>query len=556
MELTPRFFTAADLRSWLGQTTLLLDQYCELLNDLNTFPVPDFNTGTHLGTTWRAAAAAVSGAPLNLGVGDLSQIAASAAREAAHGCSGALLAAGLQGAAQAWQGLTELNPLQLLAGARGAVLALEATSSRPSLPGGLVEAARRTLDELEAGELYTLASCSSTAVISFQTAVVDSAEARAGVADAGNAAVALILAALAEVCHDPAAGAATWVEVVTTMLEDFADRSRRQSGPRRTHPGGEFEVSFVWQNFTTSIEALRQDLERWSTEVIISGQPDELGVARWLVHAHVANPTAVLPRGGNAQVPVKIRHLDPPRLRSAGTEPVEERDNVRLLRPRQQVAGAPSALAPLRLIALTRAPGAVETLARTGASVVLDPAAISDLAWATQEVGLGAAGQGASLGVLLPCDEASAQWAHELAAARPEGQILVAPSRDEAAVCIYAEALAQWAQGAWSSFSHPAAALRGLLECLAQLSGEIITQSLAEAEGQGTAEVLQALARAAFDTSRPRVLYALLGAADAFQVRADLDLYLATGAFEEGTVDLVVRHGGQGGPASLGVWLR
>ena len=313
---------------------------------------------------------------------------------------------------------------------------------------------------------------------------------------------------------------------------------------------GEFEVMYLLEATAVQAGQLRRDLERIGDSVGVVGTPDALGVGLYQVHVHTDTPRAALPHAGRARQ-ICIHHLHPTALVSPTDEPpspweafdsdptghvvsferlaarrAERKAQSVRMHPSQAAAPRPApAQAPhlavrsrqsgVGVIACTRAPGLIEQLARSDAAVVLNPD--------REGIARAAADLGSSQVIVLPCDAACTEAAHDAArflAARsavstvrpPVGttrktgaaretaragvaseryeaegiQLLVCDTDDEARVLAAAVALAgrgeeaelaELARRAWSA----AAGLRTIALNGAQADGEAVARAVASA---------------------------------------------------------------------------
>ncbi|WP_127841798.1 DAK2 domain-containing protein [Actinomyces wuliandei] len=348
-------------------------------------------------------------------------------------------------------------------------------------------AARRALDESTPQAPASLSAVAAAAAFGAQESVVETVGLGHGPVDAGAAAVMLLLTGLsdsidatgatgaADVGRDGGAwqDRAPYTAVAYQMLRELA-AGGLSHGAGGAAPGaagassGEFEVMYLLEATADQAARLREDLERVGDSVGVVGTPDALGVGLYQVHVHTDTPRAALPRQGRARQTC-IHHLHPTALVAPAEEPpspwsatdsaghvvsferlaarrAERRAQSVRMHPSQAVphpgldtaadalsAGPVDSPGPLPrpgarsrrvgVIACTRAPGLVEQLARTGAVVVLDP---------DRDAVVRAAGDlGVAQVVVLPCDAASTQVAHEAArflAARSAVSVTLAAS--------------------------------------------------------------------------------------------------------------------------------
>ena len=345
---------------------------------------------------------------------------------------------------------------------------------------------------------------------------------------------------------------APYTAVARQMLTDLAKGGVPHSvGPEPLGMStGEFEVMYLLEATAVQAGQLRRDLELIGDSVGVVGTPDALGVGLYQVHVHTDTPRAALPHAGRARQ-ICIHHLHPTALVASTDEPpspwgaldsdpmghvvsferlaarrAERKAKSVRMHPSQAAMPQPAPVEGPRLaarsreagvgvIACTRAPGLIEQLARSDAAVVLNPD--------REGIARAAADLGSSQVIVLPCDAACTEAAHDAArflAARsavstvrpPVGttrktgaaretaragvsseryeaegiQLLVCDTDDEARVLAAAVALAgrgeeaelaELARRAWSA----AAGLRTISLNGAQADGEAVARAVASA---------------------------------------------------------------------------
>ena len=338
-------------------------------------------------------------------------------------------------------------------------------------------AARASLRESTSAAPASISSTASAAAFGAQESVVETAGLGHGPVDAGGAAFMLLLTSLSDTIEtsveptaaQPRAGweaRAPYTAVALQMLSDLAAGGLLHSDASEGTQGlsglstGEFEVMYLLEATAAQAGLLRVELERIGDSVGVVGTPDALGVGLYQVHVHTDTPRAALPRQGRARQ-ICIHHLHPTALVVDTDEPPspwgsrspEDSGHVvsferlaarRAERKAQSVrmhpsqAGQPRPANPdtaptaspgtagfargavrpaptldqardqgIGVIACTRAPGLIEQLARSGTVVVLDP---------DRDGIVRAAGDlSASQAIVLPCDAACTEAAHEAA---------------------------------------------------------------------------------------------------------------------------------------------
>ncbi|MFN3286042.1 MAG: DAK2 domain-containing protein, partial [bacterium] len=191
-------FTAAHFVVALQSALAELRQACDEVNALNVFPVADHDTGSNLCATLASAAEAVREAEGK----DLGTVAEAAARGAffgARGNSGAILAEYLYGLSQAWSGLEQADGQRMLAALHRAARTARAAVHNP-VEGTILTVADAAAAAGDRGtvllEVLDLAATAARGAWS-RTRRLLPALRRAGVVDAGAAAVVALLEAMA-----------------------------------------------------------------------------------------------------------------------------------------------------------------------------------------------------------------------------------------------------------------------------------------------------------------------------------------------------------------------
>lgn len=503
---------AGALRAWIARALTTATATAAMVDSFNVFPLPDLDTGSNVLLTLRGAASALGGLPSYADAATIARVLADGAVRAARGNSGLLVSQFLVAFADAAASCPHpagLRPVELVAAYEGAAASTWAAVSRPvdgtllSVARDAAAAARQYLSGADARHLPALDELAGAAALGAQESVVETSGLGHGPVDAGAAALMLVLTSLADALAGSAAAPGTYTPVAVQMLHDLAGAVSHVPTPgsgQEAASTGEFEVMYLLEATTAQAESLRRRLETIGDSVGVVGTPDALGVGLFQVHVHTDAPRSALPRAGRARQ-VCVHHLHPttPALTGAwdvaepplpaaaagaGNVVSLERFAARSRRAggaggqdaasssgagtppglvgRGEAAGPGSgaAQAGVGVVACTRVPGLIELLARTGAVVVLDP---------TPEGVIRAVGDQAAPAVLvLPCDAAAADAAHEAAryltaralpprvaapggapagTGRPAGaslppQLIVADTDDDARVLAAAVALA------------------------------------------------------------------------------------------------------------------
>ena len=462
----------AAVRRWIALAEIVADQTRDLVDVLNVFPVPDADTGTNVLLTLRSASDALHRLGRAADAAQVARAAADGAVRGARGNSGLLVSQALAAFADVCAEApdpTGLRPVELVHVYEAMADTTWAAVSRPvsgtllSVARDAATAARSALEEATASSPATLSLIAAAAAFGAQESVVETSGLGHGPVDAGGAAFMLLLTCLSDTIDamqdaDPrttdapelrqgqqdADEHAPYTAVARQMLTDLAAGGVPHSiGPEPLGMStGEFEVMYLLEATAVQAGQLRRDLERIGDSVGVVGTPDALGVGLYQVHVHTDTPRAALPHAGRARQ-ICIHHLHPTALVSSTDEPpspwgaldsdptghvvsferlaarrAERKAKSVRMHPYQAAAPRPApAQAPhlavrsrqsgVGVIACTRAPGLIEQLARSDAAVVLNPD--------REGIARAAADLGASQVIVLPCDAACTEAAHDAA---------------------------------------------------------------------------------------------------------------------------------------------
>ena len=462
----------AAVRHWIALAEIVADQTRDLVDVLNVFPVPDADTGTNVLLTLRSASDALHRLGRAADAAQVARAAADGAVRGARGNSGLLVSQALAAFADVCAEApdpTGLRPVELVHVYEAMADTTWAAVSRPvsgtllSVARDAATAARSALEEATASSPAALSLIAAAAAFGAQESVVETAGLGHGPVDAGGAAFMLLLTCLSDTIdamqdagrgtteapelrqgHQDADEHAPYTAVARQMLTDLAAGGVPHSiGPEPLGMStGEFEVMYLLEATAVQAGQLRRDLERIGDSVGVVGTPDALGVGLYQVHVHTDTPRAALPHAGRARQ-ICIHHLHPTALVSSTDEPpspwgaldsdptghvvsferlaarrAERKAKSVRMHPSQAAAPRPApAQAPhlavrsrqsgVGVIACTRAPGLIEQLARSDAAVVLNPD--------REGIARAAADLGASQVIVLPCDAACTEAAHDAA---------------------------------------------------------------------------------------------------------------------------------------------
>ncbi|EEJ54366.1 DAK2 domain fusion protein YloV [Mobiluncus mulieris] len=550
MDVTRQIIETKDFCAWVAHTATLLVQAEDLLNDLNTFPVPNFNTGTNLAATWSKLAAVAAVFSPHIPPDRFMAHLASVAAKFPRGSSGMFTAASLAATAKTWREVPLIRPVELVQAVSSISRDFQNLDGEVSLDFGLTALVRNIEAELAELNVYTLSAVMDTTVVCAQQLTVDSADTHRGVGDAGLAGACLILASLADVVASIEGKTPGNTEIIQSMLTDWADRSRPVVSARRAQtPGTEFEVTFRHTGYAREIGTRRQELGATCSEVLELGTKDELGFATFTTHVHTAAPLSILP---HPHENILVEQLSPPESslwRVGAEDPVPEKDNVVLFTRRFTRAGQPgksgksggssgfSGVDALesgmqqkrpKLVILSEAPALVEMYARGSATVLLNPSGTDWVQWAL--------GKPRGLSVLIPSSPATWELAKEMAP-HETAVVTVAPSRDELSALWLSAGLATWQ--CHRDGDSEASAQREIQRLCTLIRVEEI--------GENLKEQLEALC--AFAPGDTAEIMALIGARQPGVDR----VRLRSMAEGDPRIELTIFYGGQSGATLLGV---
>ncbi|OMG15168.1 DAK2 domain-containing protein [Actinomyces naeslundii] len=458
------------VRRWIALAEIVADQTRDLVDVLNVFPVPDADTGTNVLLTLRSASDALHRLGWAADAAQVARAAADGAVRGARGNSGLLVSQALAAFADVCADTPDpagLRPVELVHAYEAMADTTWAAVSRPvagtllSVARDAATAARAALEEATASSPATLSVIAAAAAFGSQESVVETAGLGHGPVDAGGAAFMLLLTCLSDTIDavqdvDPGAAPelrqgdedadehAPYTAVARQMLTDLAKGGVPHSvGPEPLGMStGEFEVMYLLEATAVQAGQLRRDLELIGDSVGVVGTPDALGVGLYQVHVHTDTPRAALPHAGRARQ-ICIHHLHPTALVASTDEPpspwgaldsdpmghvvsferlaarrAERKAKSVRMHPSQAAMPQPAPVEGPRLaarsreagvgvIACTRAPGLIEQLARSDAAVVLNPD--------REGIARAAADLGSSQVIVLPCDAACTEAAHDAA---------------------------------------------------------------------------------------------------------------------------------------------
>lgn len=529
MEISRQKLETKDLHRWVVDTAALLETAVDLLDDLNTFPVPNFNTGTNLAASWSRLVPLVKSLSPGLHPGQFMAHLANESGRYPRGSSGIFLSAFFVACAKTWRDFPIIRPAELVRAAETVEQNFQKLNGGVSLNYGLTSLAQNINQALSQLEVYTLSQVIDTAVVCAQELTVDSADAHRGVGDAGLAGACLILASLADVVAEIEGEIPGNVEVVRSMLSDWANRSRTvtQTSSKSTSSNDEFEVTFQQLGFAPDLENRRQELAATCSEVLITGTVDELGFSSFTTHVHTAVPLSTLPHPHEGILIERLSRTQKDTVAITSEDPVPELDNVVLLsRAKERV----QAWRKPQLLVLSEASALIEVYARSGATVLLNPRNLDDLYWALDGH--------SDLTVVIPSSLYGKALAEKLATHETERVIVSASSTDELTAAWLCAGITSWEYNGTPA-EGKALVQQEIHRVLENIRVECMSEDLAWQFDQ----------LCAFSPAEITEVMALIGAEQAAQDRVNLQSM----AEIDPRIELTIFYGGQKSPTLLGV---
>lgn len=273
---------------WAGAERLVQER--DHLNRINTFPVPDGDSGTNMAFTMTAAAEAAA-APDPV-AGHVAQRAARAALLSARGNSGIILSQILAGMGQTLKDLEVFTPADLAtAFARSSELAYRAVAE--PVEGTILTVIRSVAETAQGLKNARLPEFLSGVTASARAAVADGPRlfpklAKDGVVDAGGLGLAFILSAM----HDALGrqDAAHQLDLQTARLGIQVVQGGALKAPtpaKGAHWG--YEVQYVQRGSGLDLAAMRAALQDMGNSLLVVG--DDTTVK---VHIHTLAPQRVV----------------------------------------------------------------------------------------------------------------------------------------------------------------------------------------------------------------------------------------------------------------------
>ncbi|MGI8694035.1 MAG: DAK2 domain-containing protein [Geodermatophilaceae bacterium] len=290
---------AAALRRWCSACVDALDYYCEEIDGLNVYPIPDGDTGTNLLMTLRGSADLLR-RELPSGTAQTAAVMARGALLGARGNSGVIVSQILRGLAEAFAvAPTPPGGDAVAEGlARAVVLAYDAVAE--PVEGTVLTVARAAAEAAKGAGTDELSAVVSAAAAAAAEALALTpgqlpALARAGVVDAGGRGLVVLLDALVgvvtgspAVLHPPA----------RPPKDTRALQRARESGSAEFG----YEVQYLLSAESSAVQTMRAALAGLGDSLVVVGSGDGL----WRVHVHVNDVGAAIEAGVRAGRPEGI----------------------------------------------------------------------------------------------------------------------------------------------------------------------------------------------------------------------------------------------------------
>jgi hypothetical protein len=216
--------SAGDVRTVVGRFGDLLDEYREVINRLNVYPVPDGDTGTNMSLTVASVVKELEGVPASSPMADVCKAVSHGSLMGARGNSGVILSQLLRGIAETFRDHEVVLPATLADALSHADRMARQAVVRP-VEGTILTISRAAADGAHDAE--DLTGLVRSARASARTALEHTPEqlpvlAQAGVVDAGGAGLCLLLDALCNVVAGDALPAAPPLERIPVHTPEAA----------------------------------------------------------------------------------------------------------------------------------------------------------------------------------------------------------------------------------------------------------------------------------------------------------------------------------------------
>ena len=266
-----------------------IDANCQLLNEMNVFPVPDGDTGVNMALTMKAAATAVSGMTPET-VSQVADATASALLRGARGNSGVILSLLFRGFAKACAGKEELDAKTFAAALAAGVAAAYRAVMKPA-EGTILTVSRRASEQAVAiaettSDILALldATIAEANVALAETMELNPVLKKAGVVDAGGKGWVIVLEAMADALSGKELVIAEAADV-TEGGANFADEDVEITFTYCT----EFIITLSADGKKMDVAKLRALLESIGDCVVVVNDDEIVKV-----HVHTNNPDRAL----------------------------------------------------------------------------------------------------------------------------------------------------------------------------------------------------------------------------------------------------------------------
>lgn len=499
------------------------------------------NTGTHALLTLTQAYKASKDAT---SIGELCSVVAHQTGMYPHGMFGILFASACAHAAKLWPNNLELRPIDLRDFLRTLPEAWEElTGVTHSFTA--VTASRTVAEFVETStSVITISWLVGQVIVALTTDLVTQEEDDSTGIDAGTAVFLLMAACLADLREKESWEADNrHVDSAMELVSRYAAALDTDRVPVHPVSQVEFEVTYLFEGTPQDLKVEKKRIGPHCSRLAILGEVSAFGLGFWTLQAHTHSPLNVV-RTGSATIRALARPLNQYPIRSAS--PLETDysrfDNVIALAPKEDLRIPQlNDEETVGIIAVTRAPGLVESLARTGALVVFNPTSHDSISWALVS-------NPARHLVLFPCDFEALQlctWATGIDADKP-GTRTIASSQDEIGVLAGVEELSSWVGQPWVQRGSEEDINEGIETELQSFAVRCQTVQLRQATRavQLLEELLVSIGE------RAGILHVILSSEEHGETKAVIEAHLSQRHLTN--AEVIVRFGGQSGPTVIG----
>ncbi|HUD69809.1 MAG TPA: DAK2 domain-containing protein [Acidimicrobiales bacterium] len=294
--------SAGDVRTVVGRFGDLLDDYREVINRLNVYPVPDGDTGTNMSLTVASVVKELEGVPASSPMADVCRAVSHGSLMGARGNSGVILSQLLRGIAETLRDHEEVLPATLADALAHADRMARQAVVRP-VEGTILTISRAAADGAHDAE--DLTGLVRAARASARTALEHTPEqlpvlAQAGVVDAGGAGLCLLLDALCNVVAGDALPEAPPLERIPVHAPELV----------AVHDGGHddslrYEVMYFLETNDNALSAFKEVWAGIGDSIVVVG-----GDGLFNCHIHTDDVGAAIEAALDVGRPRGIRVTD------------------------------------------------------------------------------------------------------------------------------------------------------------------------------------------------------------------------------------------------------